>query len=90
MKYFSEITKKFYDNADACLAAEKEVEDLNNAKSASKKEVDEAINNVLKLLKEYTSTYGTYEYTIEDDCEDDKTDSLTASDIFDFVTRLMR
>ena len=64
MKYYSEITKQFYDNADACTLAEKlekekiaeqeaEKKALTEAKATRAKEVTEAYKAVREAQKNY-------------------------------------
>lgn len=64
MKYYSEITKQFYDNADACTLAEKlatekiakqeaEKKALAEAKATRAKEVTDAYKAVREAQKNY-------------------------------------
>lgn len=67
MKFYSEITEKLYDTpeelqveeervrTEAMVAEQREMERIN-----AQIEINEAIENVKKLIKEYTEKYGSY------------------------------
>ena len=71
MKYYSEISKKFYDSEKDCLneetkiiaeraAKEEKKKRLAEEKEARKKELDDALDNFTELLKKYSEDYGPY------------------------------
>ena len=72
MKYYSEITEKLYDTLEALQAEEEKIR--TEAVAAEQREVErinaqieinEAIENVKKLIREYTEKYGRFTYKDE-------------------------
>lgn len=86
MKYYSEITKKFYDKAEECKSAEDKAIRAENTKAAERKEAAEKVDAAYKAyqkaaaayhdeLKNFCSKYGTYHRTyssseLKDELED--------------------
>lgn len=72
MKYYSEKLKKLFDTEKEVKEAEKtfdEKETLELKKREERatraKEIDEAYEHYLKLLKEFVKDYGSYHHTIK-------------------------
>lgn len=95
MKYYSEKTKKYYDDEKSCVSAEKEYDkahavELRKAeerKEAAKKVEDaykkaaEACKEYNKILNEFVDEYGSYHMTVTDRVP-------TFSNLFDTIFRL--
>jgi len=73
MKYYSEVTKKFYDTAEACNKAEVEmVEKQNVEKLRKEKEAAErkaAADQVEAARKAYVEAHKNYKKVLTDFCE---------------------
>ena len=74
MKFYSEVTKKLYDNQEELEKAELEIVDKTNARKKDAELVDkafaavkEAQDNYYKVLSEFCKKYGAYHKTIKDD-----------------------
>ena len=82
VKIYSDVTKKFYDNEESALAAEKELTKARDEKAARRKqmaqEVEEkreayvqARNEYRAALNKFCKEYGSYHYTLNNkDLED--------------------
>lgn len=73
MKYYSELTKKLYDNKEDLTAAEVEVtkSKANRAEKAKEvteliKKANEATKEANKALSEFIKEYGSFKTTIKD------------------------
>ena len=78
MKFYSDVTKKFYNSADECekeenalqveLAAKaaKEVK-LKKERKQRAEEVNEAYKNYMKLLNNFVKDYGSYHLSLRGD-----------------------
>lgn len=95
MKYYSEKTKKYYDDEKSCVSAEKEYDKAHavelrkteERKEAAKKVEDaykkavEAREEYNKILNEFLDEYGSYHMTVTDRVP-------TFSNLFDTIFRL--
>lgn len=73
MKYYSDLTKKFYESEDACLKAEKDKQKA-DAEAIAKKEVEAAArkedaHKVEGLLKASIEARKAYNTALSDFCE---------------------
>lgn len=85
MRYYSEELKKFYETEAECVKAEADAKKLADEKDARKKEIDNAVHKLLKLLKDYNKDYKeAYSVEVEKDEVDDHD-----IDVFDLVRRFM-
>ena len=85
MRYYSEELKKFYETEAECIKAEADAKKLDEEKDARKKEIDEAVHNLLRLLKSYNKDYKeAYSVEVEKDEVDDH-----EIDVFDLIRRFM-
>ena len=79
MKYYSEVTKKFYDNSNDCLAAERELlakqekeeyekkrQAAERKAEAARKAMNEAQSAYKKELEAFCKKYGSYHYSSKD------------------------
>ena len=85
MRYYSEELKKFYDTEAECVKAEADAKRLDEEKDARKKEIDEAVHNLLRLLKSYNKDYKEA-YSVE--LEKDEVDEQEI-DLFDLIRKIM-
>ena len=71
MKYYSEVTKKFYDTEKDCIkeetkilaeraAEEEKKRKLAEEKEARRKEIEDVLDELTELLKEYSEDYGPF------------------------------
>lgn len=78
MKFYSDVTKKFYNSADECekeenalqveLAAKAAKEDkLKKERKQRAEEVDAAYKNYMKLLNAFMKDYGSYHTSFKSD-----------------------
>ena len=78
MKFYSDVTKKFYNSADECekeenalqveLAAKAAKEDkLKKERKQRAEEVNEAYKNYMKLLNNFVKDYGSYHLSLRGD-----------------------
>lgn len=81
MKYYSELTRKIYDDEDSLKKAEEAVSEENKKKELEKKAKEEAARRVRdafqkvaddkkiakKELRDFNDKYGTYYYNLKDD-----------------------
>lgn len=81
MKYYSEITKKLYDDKDALIKAEVEATKAKSDREVKAKEVTEllkAANEATKkantALSEFIKKYGSFKTTIKDEDTGVRTD----------------
>ncbi len=87
MKYYSEITKKLYDDKDALLKAEVEATKAKTDRAEKAKEVtellkaaNEATKKANKALADFVKEYGSFKTTIKDEDVDVRSNFW---DIFD-------
>lgn len=88
MKYYSEITKKLYDEKDALIKAEVEATKAKSDRAEKAKEVtellkaaNEATKKANKALADFVKEYGSFKTTIKD--EDVDVNKSSFWDIFD-------
>ena len=89
--YYSEVLKKYFENEDECVAAEKEYNDKHAAELAKKEErkndakkVDEAYKTYLQLRSDFVKKYGSYHCTYTEKDLPDLTDWNWFFDCFKF------
>ena len=88
MKYYSETTKKLYDDKDALIKAEVAATKAKSDRAEKAKEVtellkaaNEATKKANKALSEFVKEYGSFKTTIKDD--DVNPENYSFWDIFD-------
>ena len=88
MKYYSEITKKLYDDKDALVKAEVEATKAKTDRAQKAKEVTELIKKANeatkaanKALNDFVKEYGSFKTTIKDQDVDNNFGSFW--DVFD-------
>ena len=85
MRYYSEELKKFYDTEAECVKAEADAKKLADEKDARKKEIDNAVHKLLKLLKDYNKDYKEA-YSVELEKDEVDEDEI---DVFDLIRKIM-
>ena len=89
MKFYSEVTKKFYDTEKACKEAEDKALLAENVKAAERKQAAEKVNAAYDVykkaaatyraeLKNFCAKYGTFHRTISDNQFKDELDDWIA------------
>lgn len=89
MKFYSEVTKKFYDTEKACKEAEDKALLAENVKAAERKQAAEKVNAAYDAykkaaaayhseLKNFCAKYGTFHRTISDNQFKDELDDWIA------------